>query len=255
DNVYIADAGNNRIQKLTVSTGEWQAWGKPGGVNGKELGEFVYPSAVAVDGEGNLYVADSKNHRVQKGAASTETWSAWGKEGGGAGRGLGEFDSPEGVAVDGSGNLYVADTANARVQMLSASSGQWIEWGVRGPVSGAAVGEFNAPLGVAFAARGNLYVADTGNPRVQKLTKSTGEWSAIGRSDGQSGGALGEFYSPYGVAVDGSGNVYVADQSNNRIQKRSSADGSWSLFAGPGAGVGQVYLPAAVAVDSQGNLY
>ena len=107
-NMYVADFANHRIEKLTLSTNTWSEWKKSGGGLGSGLGEFINPSGVAVDSSGNMYVADSGNHRIQKLTAATNTWSVWSKSGGGAGTVLGEFYSPIGVSVDSGGNVYVA---------------------------------------------------------------------------------------------------------------------------------------------------
>ncbi|MDG0813842.1 hypothetical protein OMP40_34600 [Cohnella rhizosphaerae] len=86
-----------------MASGAWSEWKKNGGGSGSGLGEFGYPGGVAVDGNGNVYVADSNNNRIQKLTAATGEWSEWKKSGGGAGSGLGEFNDPSGVEVDGEG--------------------------------------------------------------------------------------------------------------------------------------------------------
>src|SRR5919199_1020478 len=109
-NVYVADSGNNRIQKFSGS-GEFQAaWGSGGGGNG----QFDAPYGVAVDPAGNVYVADSAHDRIQKFSGSGEFQAAWGS----IGEGNGQFNVPYGVAVDPAGNVYVADTLNDRIQKL-----------------------------------------------------------------------------------------------------------------------------------------
>ncbi|WP_284645292.1 immunoglobulin domain-containing protein [Paenibacillus silviterrae] len=257
-NVYVADSSNHRIQKLTLSTNTWSEWKKSGGGTGTSVGEFNNPRGVTVDSSGNVYVADANNHRIQKLALSTNTWSEWKKVDGGSGYGLGEFNSPNGVAVDSGGNVYVADEFH-RIQKLTVVSNTWIQWGVIGPTFGFSTGEFNFPRGVAVDSGGNVYVADTSNHRIQKLTLSTNTWSEWKKVGGGTGLGLGEFSSPYGVAVDSSGNVYVADSGNNRIQKLDISTNTWSEWkrssGGAGSGLGEFNYPSGVAVDSSGNVY
>ena len=130
-------------------------------------GQFKSPSGVAVDGAGNLYVADSGNHRIQKLSPTGEPLAQWGTEGSAAG----QFFQPGGVAVDSDGNIYVADGSlfggpNSRIQQLSANGEPMAEWGTRG----SAPGQFRAPQGIAVDGVGNIFVADTLNDRIQKLT-------------------------------------------------------------------------------------
>lgn len=130
-------------------------------------------------------------------------WGSWGS-------GDGQFKNPYGVAVDASGNVYVVDTGNPRIQKFSSSGAFLAKWGS----SGSGDGQFEIPYGVAVDAWGKVYVVDTGNPRIQKFSNSgafLAKWGSWGNGDGQ-------FNYPSGVAVNASGNVYVADTSNSRIQ-------------------------------------
>ncbi len=173
---------------------------------------------MAVDSSGNVYVADVRNHRIQKFDSSGTYLNKWGA----FGSGDGQFNFPVrgvldtvGVAVDSSGKVYVVDQENHRIQKFDSSGNFILKWGALGTGDG----EFNLPqgVGVAVDSSGNVYVADAVNHRIQKfdtigtfLTK----WGAIGSGDGQ-------FFNPKGVAVDSSGNVYVVDANNVRIQKFS----------------------------------
>ena len=227
---------------------------------GSSLGEFYNPRGVAVDSSGNVYVADSSNHRIEKLTLSTNTWSEWKKSGAGSspGSNLGEFNFPNGVAVDSSGNLYVSDTFNHRIQKLTKSTNTWSEWKKAGGVAGSGLGEFNSPRGVAIDSSGNIFVADTTNYRIEKLNLSTNTWSEWKKVGGGSGTGLGEFTGPNGVAVDSSGNVYVADDSYS-VQKLSAANNAWTQLGvlGPanGSSPGEFGFPRGVAVDSNGNVY
>ncbi|KQO17770.1 hypothetical protein ASF12_03655 [Paenibacillus sp. Leaf72] len=257
--VYVADFNNHRIQKLDVSTGEWSEWKKSGGGSGSGLGEFKNPSGVAVDGSGNVYVADMGNHRIQKLDAATNTWSAWSKAGGSSGSGIGEFKSPRGVDVDLNGNVYVADTDNHRIQKLDVSTNTWSEWKRSGGGSGTSLGEFNFPRGVAVDEGGNVYVADSRNNRIQKLDFSSvpsGEWKLIG---GSLGSGVGQFKNLSDVTLDHSGNIYVADTGNHRIQKLDVSTNSWNEWKKSGGGLGsqlgEFRSPFGVAVDESGDVY
>ncbi|OPH62099.1 hypothetical protein BC351_02345 [Paenibacillus ferrarius] len=259
----------------------WSQYGKIGSEHGSGLGEFGYPLGVATDSQGNVYVADYDNNRIQKLDVSTGVWSAWGKGGVAAGSGLGEFNSPSGIAVDSNDNIYVADKLNHRIQKRDAITGTWSKWGknYNGPNVldygwGTNPGEFHLPTGVAVDHDGNVYVADTTNQRLQMLDAATGKWTAWGKSGQSTGNKLGEFKQLTGVAVDSKGIVYVADYENHRIQKATIEKSvindengnaailytpTWSEFkkngGGPGSGLGEFDEPYGVAVDKQGNLY
>src|SRR6266516_3712455 len=130
---------------------------------------------------------------------------------GSSGTGNGQFNAPLGVATDGNGNVYVADTNNNRIQKFDAS-GTFL---TTGGSYGSGNGQFSNPIGVATDGSGNVYVADFGNNRIQKFDAS----GTFVTTWGSSGSGNGEFQYPFGVATDGSGNVYVADEANSRIQK------------------------------------
>ena len=125
--------------------------------------------------------------------------------------GNGQFASPAGVAVDGSGHVYVVDSGNNRIQKFDNGGTLLTTWGT----SGSGNGQFSGPLGMAVDGSGNVFVADSDNARIQKFDNGgtfLTTWGTRGSADGQ-------FYSFTGVAVDGSGNVFVADAANYRIQK------------------------------------
>ncbi len=201
------------------------------------------PRGVAVDGSGNVYVADTSNHRIQVFTASGTFLRKWGDNG----TGDGQFIYPSDIAVDGSGNVYVADTSNHRIQVFTASGTFLRKWGAIGTSDG----QFNTPYGIAVDGSGNIYVADTNNHRVQVFTASgtfLRKWGAIGTGDGQ-------FNTPYDIAVDGSGNIYVADTSNHRIQVFTNSGVFLMKWGATGSADGQFSFPRSIAVDGSGNIY
>jgi kumamolisin len=234
-NVYVADTNNHTIRKITpagvVSTVAGQA-GTAGAADGTgSAAAFNFPSDVAVDGSGNVYVADTNNHAIRKitsaGAVSTFAGSL-GIAGSANGTGAAaRFSSPEGVAVDSTGTLYVADTDNQTIRKISPAGVVSTVAGLAG-TSGSADGadssaRFQYPSDLALDGTGNLYVADTDNHVLRKVT-STGLTATVAGLAGTSGSADGagtaaRFYYPTGVTVDGAGNVYVADTSNHLIRK------------------------------------
>ncbi len=207
-------------------------------------GTFNGPAAVAVDQQGNIFVAEQLNHRVQKLSSTGQPIAQWGTYG----EGPGQFREPSGVAVDTSGNLYIADRGNSRIQKLGADGHVLAQWG--GP------GQLTSPAAVALDSQGNVYVADSGSSRIQKFS-ATGQalqqWGVFGEGPGQ-------FSTPTGIAVDAQGDMYVVDQGNARIQKLA-ADGQALAQWGSGTEVGtptpgQLTLstPTSIVLDSAGNL-
>src|SRR5207249_459619 len=219
-------------------------------------GELYYPLAVATDGSGNVYVADSRFSRIQKFDANGTFLTAWGSPGSGNGQfgggspnGAYAYD-PSGVATDGSGNVYVADAGNHRIQKFDANGTFLTAWGSPGSGNGQfGGGSPNGayaydPSGVATDGSGNVYVADAGNHRIQKFDANgtfLTAWGSPGSGDGQ-------FRGPEGVATDASGHVYVTDYYGGRIQK-FDANGTFLTAWG-----GFSYL-TGVAADASGNVY
>ncbi|MFA5414691.1 MAG: PKD domain-containing protein, partial [Methanoregula sp.] len=204
----------------------------------------------------------------------------------------GKFVSPSGIAVDSSGNVYVADNQNHRIQKFTSTGTFLGKWGSYGSGDG----QFIYPTGMAVDSSGYIYVADEGNNRIQKFTSTgtfLGKWGSYGSGDGQfsgpsdvsidssnniyvvsehliqkftysnvfsgkwgsQGSGDGQFYVPSGVDVDSSGNVYVADTNNHRIQKFSLSGLYLAKWGSRGSGDGQFNFPLGIAVDSLGNVF
>lgn len=167
-------------------------------------------------------------------------WGAWGA-------GNGQFEGLSSVATDPSGNVYVVDQYNNRVQKFTGSGAYLTQWGT----PGAGNGQFSYPGGVAVDGAGNVYVADQSNNRIQKFTGSgvyLTQWGGAGSGNGQ-------FSDPFGIAVGDSGDVYVADILNNRIQRFTSAGAYLSQWGTAGSGNGQFNEPLGVAVDASGAVF
>ncbi|WP_030220130.1 NHL domain-containing protein [Streptomyces bikiniensis] len=237
------------------------------------------PYGLAVDSTGTLYSSDYFNHRVRKvttdGKVSTVAGTGVAGYRGDNGPALSaQLNCPREVAVDGAGNLYITDSANHRVRKvtpdgtISTAVGTGAA-GFGGDGGSATAARINYALGAAVDGDGVLYVSDHGNHRVRKVTADgkistiAGTGTAGSRGDGGPA-ASAQLNRPYGLAVDGAGNLYIADADNHRVRK-VAPDGTISTVAGTGAagfsGDGgpaasaRLNLPVAVAVDSTGTLY
>ncbi|MGA2586662.1 MAG: PEGA domain-containing protein [Candidatus Aminicenantales bacterium] len=213
-------------------------WGSYGSGDGQFNGIW----SIAVDSSGNIYVADTLNHRVQKFTSGGGFVAAWGS----LGYGDGQFNDPTGVAVDASGNVYAVDSNNHRVQKFTSGGAFVAKWGTLGSGDG----QFNRPYGIAADRSGNIYVSDVNNERVQKFTSGgafVAKWGSLGSGNGQ-------FTEPFGIAVDASGNVFVSDTINNVVQKFTSGGAFVARWGNPGTGNGQLNRPCGLAFDRSGYL-
>jgi len=207
-NVYVAEKGNNRIQKLSPGLGYLTKWGAAG----SGAGFFSGPCGVAVEslqGVTRVYVADTQNNRIQVFDELGAYLTSWGT----FGSSPGQFNKPEGIAVSPDGeSVYVADTGNHRVQRFGPYGGAAVEvWGAQG----AQLGQFTSPKGLAVGPDGAVYVADTENDRIQMFAEGGTQPTAVW---GSPGSEAGQFDAPRGIAVAQDGRVYVADEGNHRVQ-------------------------------------
>lgn len=283
-NVFVADKNNNRIRKINsfgvittiAGTG---APGFSGDGAAATAAMLNAPCGIVFDVSGNLYIADSSNHRIRKinanGVISTiagvGTAAFFGDGGQATGAGL---NGPSGVAFGGAGAIYIADGNNFRIRKVSSSgmittvAGNG-SMGYSGDGAQATAAQINVPRAIAADQQGNLFIADANNNRIRKVNSlgiiTTLAGTGTPGYSGDGAAATGaDLNAPQGVAADGAGTVYVADMGNSRIRRISSAGtistaggGGLIGFGGDGfAATGaQLNYPTAVAFDTQGNAY
>ena len=282
--LYVTDYSNHVIYRVTSAGAVSRFAGfergagvapQPGSTDGTTATAlFNAPSAVAVDSAGNLYIADTSNNTVRKIASGNVTTLAGqaGRSSSVDGKGsAARFEDPYAVAVDGSGIVYVADATDHSIRKIT-TDGTVTTFAGRPGTFGSSDGTgtaalFKNPQGIAADSAGNVYVADTGNATVRKIT-SFGVVTTLAGSAGSPGnvdatGPTARFSSPYGIAVDGAGTVYVVDSNVNIVRKITAAGvvttlagsfGQIGLVDGTGAAA-RFAVPFDIAVDTAGNLY
>ncbi len=272
--VYVADYLNSCIRKITpagvVTTLAGSGTASFADGTGSAA-QFSSPLGVAVDSAGTVYVADQSNQRIRKitPAGVVTTLAGSGVQGYADGTGgVAQFSGPFSLAVDSAGTVYVADTFNQRIRKITPAgvvttlAGSGAQAYTDGTGSAA---QFNQPMGVAVDSAGTVYVSDNNNQRIRKITPAgvvttlAGSGTA-GFADGT--GSTAQLNNPRGMAVDSAGTVYLADYNNNRIRKITPA-GVVTTLAGSGttgfadgtSGAAQFSSPFGVAVDSAGTVY
>ena len=246
--IYISVSGSNRILKVSqIGNPTVTLYFAGSGVAGFSEGNSTQallnnPLGICLDPLGSLFIADSNNHRIRK----TNSGSLWCGTLTGFAQGFADgatttaqFNTPGSVAVDASGNVYVADRLNHRIRLISPSGivTTLAGSGISGFMDGnGTAAKFNNPSGIAVDASGNVYVADKGNNRIRKITPNglvtTIAGSGVaGYSDGF--GINSKFNSPTSIIIDGSDNLYVTDSNNNRIRKISQLTAQISYLSSP----------------------
>jgi len=302
-NLYIADTQHNRIRMVcaaansatisgvacsgagiivTIAGNDTVGYDGDGGLAASAT--LTQPTGLALDGAGNLYIADTGNNVVRKITASTGIITtvagdgAAGFAGDNAAGTAAKLFQPQNIALDAAGNLYIADTDNERIRRVDAATGVITTvagngtagYGGDGLLATALTTELNQPAALAFDASGNWYIADAQNNRIRAVSASTGIITTVAGSgvvgdtgDGASAKAA-ELDAPSGLAVDPAGNIYIADTQNNAIRKVSSASGLISTIARNNAGeyyfagafsFVSIYGPVGLFLDGSANLY
>ena len=197
--------GDSRTQRVTAYDLDSAFFGTFGSF-GEDEGQFKLPSAIAVDGDGHVYVADEYTHRINIFDSEGKSVGRWGSKG----VGEGQFNGPSGMAFDGEDHLYVSDHRNHRIQKFTKDGAFVLSFGSEGDGEG----KLNLPWGVAVDGGDEVYIADWRNDRISKYS-SDGKFL---RAFGSSGNGDGQFNRPSSVAVDGEGYIYVSDWGNERVQ-------------------------------------
>lgn len=284
-NIYIADTGNQRIRKVTASTGiittvAGNGTGAYSGDNEPATAASIFnPTAIAVDNNGNIFIADYENNRIRRVDNSTGIITtvagtgALGFTGDNSFATSAQLSNPSGVAIDGGGNLLIADTYNQRIRKVDLLSGIIVtitgngvagSAGDNGPATSA---QLNVPQGITLDGSGNLYIADYASGKIRKVAAGTITTVAGNGGFGGDGGpaTASSIKYPNGVGVDAAGNIYFADQYNNRIRKIDKTTGNITTISGNGnnnfsgdnglASSATLNWPRGVSLDSDGNIY
>jgi len=269
-NIYVADTDNSKIRKITqsgvVSTLAGSAEGFQDGPT--STSKFRSPGGLCVDVKGNIYVADTDNHKIRKISVEGQVTTIAGKARGfqdGVGSAA-KFNGPTGICVDKEGNLYVADLKNDKIRKISENGTVTTLAGTTrgfsdGPVTSA---QFNGPAGVTVDSNFNVYVADLNNDKIRKVsntgTVSTLAGSTPGFMDGI--GTAAQFNGPAGICIDNYGTCYIAELNNDRLRKLALHSTCVSTLAGSiegfSDGIGPMAMfngPVGISVDNQGNIF
>jgi len=277
--LYIADSGNQRVRKVNTS-GQMTTIAGTGsaGFDGDGMASahnLNFPTAVAVDSSGNVYIADEFNQRIRRVDTSGQMTTV-------AGNGTAAFSDgtattsslnlPTGVAADSAGNIFIADSANQRIREVSGGNIMTIagngSYDFGGDGSAGVDAQIDSPAGVATVPTGGFVFSDLGNQRIRRVD-SGGNINTIAGTgscayDGEGLATTHSLCYPYGVARDSAGNVYIADSNNQRIRKVDTS-GNMSTIAGNGtagfsgdggaATAASLNYPSGVAADAGGNVY
>lgn len=215
------------------------------GSSGSGDGQLKSPGDVAVDGQGNLWVVDKTNNRIQKFDSTGKFLMKFGS----LGSGDGQFNRPTAIALVANGDLLVTDAGNGRVQRFSSAGVFLSKFGAKGTGNG----QFNGsgPEGIAVDSAGNIWVSDTYGGRLQKFSAA----GAFLQTVGTLGSGAGQLGKPAGIDIAPNGDVWVADWQNNRISVFSAAGAFLSSLGSTGSGDGQFKNPDEIEIDKLGNVW
>ncbi|MEA2151988.1 MAG: tripartite motif-containing protein 71 [Solirubrobacteraceae bacterium] len=237
--VYVADSGNNRIQRFDLQGGEAMEWG----TKGSGPGQLSYPRGLAANAA-EVLVADDDNHRIQK----FDPNGAYQSSAGSQGTGPGQFSFPYGIALDAAGNAYVADDLGHRIVKLSpdlAFAGAWGGFGTK-------PGQLAFPRAVAADPAGDTYVANTANDRIEVYNPS----GRLVRTIGISARGLGALTGPRGLALDPTGRLLVSDTVGSRVElfapENDAFAGQWVAAGGNRPSFAK---PSGIGIDVRGSVY
>lgn len=241
-NVWVTDSSQDHVYEYTTSGSLVRTIGSEGAGNG----EFTNPMGVAVNKiAGDLYVADQGNNRVEEFSASDGKFI---RTFGSVGKGNGQFYGSRGIAVDSSGNVWVTDLINDRVEEFSGEGAFIRTFGTHGSGNG----QFSSPFGITADAFNHVYVVDYGNNRVEEFTTE----GTYLRQFGSRGSENGQFSSPWSIDSDPrTGNLFVTDLLNQRVQVFTSLGTFLGKFGSAGTGNGQFSGPQGIAINSSGDVY
>jgi sugar lactone lactonase YvrE len=263
-NLYVADTG---LHQIHVFSAKGELIRSFGGL-GNELGKLYEPRGLAVDAQGNLYVADTWNARVVKYDSGGKPIATWG----GGDQDLGDgrkatitdgdqaknqanplgFFGPRGIAVDSTGNVYIADTGNKRIVVTDEQGKYRYQWGY----AGADLGAFNEPTGVAVDAQGNVYVADTWNGRVQVFAPDgSGQVGPIPIITWQVSGWKPNTYDDPSIMASRDGTVYVSVPSRHQVLAANLRGDVLIRWGGAGEDLASLNSPSGLALAADGSVW
>ncbi len=235
---YVLDTGNNRVQEYD-STGTWiRTFGTEG------EGVLKAPAGIALDSKGDVWVADTGNSRVVE----------FNSEGHYVAKITSEMKEPQGIAIDSEGNVWVADTGDSRVEEFKAELGSW-HLSTKFGAKGTGESQFSGPQGIALGAEGNIYVADTGNSRIDEWRIKYGILAEHVANFGTEGSGAGQLKAPHDVSTNSAGDVWVADTGNSRIEEFSPTGTFMEAFGKEGTGQGKLKGPKGLAGDPEGDIW
>ena len=268
-NVYVADSANEVVRKISAdgtnvtSVAGNGTWGYSGDGGKAVDAQLQTPVAVALDGAGNVYIADKDNNCIREVDAVTQHITTLAGKSTGA-----NLSGPNDVAVDGSGNVYIADSYNGAVEKLDTSGTLTVIAGGGGTAPGA--GLLDNPSGIAVDPLGDVYIANSGHHVIQVLsagvlTPVAGTADAQGYAGDQGLATKAELSSPVGIRLDAAGDLYIADFGNNRVREVLAGSGIITTVAGSGTPgysgdngsptAAELWNPMSIALDAAGNLF